>query len=304
MRCLNKLPANLMPAITTLLVLSLCAGAIRAADQPKATGAKKVAAKANAAKSDAAPQKPKTALVMLGYKAKFHTRPEQVDAFAGLIAGYCHLAANFSDNPADFSVDNIRKYDVVILWSSLSTTGQKERPTQTALENVFQAVEAGTPVLALHGGIFHAAQQVDGSPEIEEKIGARYALGIHYPYQKFTIQIDKAHPITAGISDFDVLDEPYRIDMLAPDAEILATFDPKRTTVHPLSWGNNDKLKQEILLSHQWAEKTTKAPVIYVRTLGKGKIVVNTLGHDEASLRNPSVRALTMQSIQWLLSGK
>jgi hypothetical protein len=29
--------------------------------------------------------------------------------------------------------------------------------------------------------------------------------------------------------------------------------------------------------------------------------VVNALGHDEQALRDPSVRALTIQSIEWLL---
>jgi type 1 glutamine amidotransferase len=55
-------------------------------------------------------------------------------------------------------------------------------------------------------------------------------------------------------------------------------------------------------LSHQWGEKTAQAPVLYTRVLGKGKMVVNILGHDEQSLRNPAVRALYEQSLNWLFT--
>jgi type 1 glutamine amidotransferase len=83
-----------------------------------------------------------------------------VDAFAGLLTGYCKLAANFSDDPADFTVENIRKYDLVVLCSAIRPNAQKENVTKTALENVFKAVEAGTPLLSVHGGVYNTT--IDG----------------------------------------------------------------------------------------------------------------------------------------------
>jgi type 1 glutamine amidotransferase len=304
MRLQNTFPAKLITAIVALFILSIITGAFRAADQPKAGGpggkSGVTASKASGANSA---QKRKTALVMLGTRDNWHMKPEQVDALAGLLTGYCQLAAHFSDNPADFTVENIRKYDVVVLWSAFALNAQKEAPTKGALENVFKAVEAGTPLLSVHGGVYNTS--IDGSPEIEEKIGCKYVKGPHFPYQEFKVKIDKAHPITEGVSDFLVMDEAYRLEMLDPSAEILASYDARLVTKGSLDQpGMKEEQKEAMRLSHQWGEKTAQAPVLYTRVLGKGRIVVNILGHDGEALRNPSVRALTEQSLRWLFTNQ
>jgi type 1 glutamine amidotransferase len=279
MRLQSKFDIKLVCFTAALICLSLSLGALRAADQP---------------------QQRHSALVMMGTYDTYHMKPEQVEAVADLLAGYCKLAANFSDNPADFTFENARKYDVIILFSALSRDAQGERPTKTALENVFRAVEAGTPLLTIHGGVNITTR--DGGPNIEEKIGCRYAKGSHYPYQRLTVKIDKTHPITQGMEDFVVLDEPYRLDVIASDADILASYDPRVVNMSSLLVPNlPEARKAAVVLSHQWAEKTAQAPVLYTRMLGKGKIVMNFLGHDEQTLRNPSFRTLTEQSLQWLL---
>ncbi len=78
------------------------------------------------------PQQRKTALVMLGSVDTWHVSPEQVDAVAGLLTGYCKLAAHFSDRPADFTFENARRYDVIILFAALSPDGRNARPTRAA----------------------------------------------------------------------------------------------------------------------------------------------------------------------------
>ena len=44
-----------------------------------------------------------------------------------------------------------------------------------------------------------------------------------------------------------------------------------------------------------------RAPLMYVKQLGAGKICVNAMGHDGAALRNPGFRQLTVQAVNWLL---
>jgi type 1 glutamine amidotransferase len=289
MRLQNKLAVKMIAAIATLLALAVGTGSLRAAKQPKAGGAKSVTAASKTGGANRA-QKRKTALVMLGTRDNWHMAPEQVDALAGLLTGFCKLAANFSDDPADFTVENIRKYDVVILWSAFALNAQKEAPTKGALENVFKAVEAGTPLLSVHGGVYNTS--IDGSPEIEEKIGCKYVKGPHFPYQRFNVKIEKAHPITEGVADFKVMDEAYRLEMLDPQAEILASYDARSVNLGSLYQpGMKEEQKADMRLNHQWAEKTAQAPVLYTRVLGKGRIVVNILGHDEQALRNQIGRA-------------
>lgn len=283
MRLLSRVDARLVSFMTFMVILLVSMEGLRAEDQPA---------------------KRHSALVMMGTYDTYHMSPEQVEAVSGLLTGYCKLAAHFSDNPADFTFENIRKYDVVILVSGLSRVDDNKGPTKTALENVFRAVEAGTPLLAIHGG-FHITTR-DGGPEIQEKIGSKYNEASHYPYQRFTIELDQTHPITQGVENFQALDEPYLLDMIASDANILASYDPRRVAKASLLFDSDasEERRKAHTLSHEWAEKNARASVLYTRELGQGKIVVNFLGHDEQTLYNPSYRILTEQSLQWLMGSR
>jgi type 1 glutamine amidotransferase len=282
MKLQDKLTAMLIPAAVALALLSVSTGALCAADQPKQR---------------------KSALVMLGNVDTWHIGTEQIDAVAGLLTGYCNLAANFSDNPADFTFENARKYDVIILYAALSPDAQNQQHTKEALQNIFRAVEAGTPLLAIHGGIHNAT--VYGGTEINEKIGSTYVNAAHFPYQRFNIKVAKGHPITAGVSDFRVSDEPYLIEMSARDAQILASYDARVVSISsPFRPGLAGASRDSLLLNHKWAEKTAESPLMYARTLGKGRIVMNALGHDGEALRSPVYRTLTQQSLDWLFGGR
>jgi hypothetical protein len=242
----------------------------------------------------------RTALVMLGGKDTWHLRPEQVDAFAGLLTGHCELAATFSDRAADFTFEHIRRHDLIVLYSALQPTAANRTPTKAALEEILRAVEAGTALLALHGGIF--SPTMDGSPELARRVGAIY-VGPHYPYQRIPVKIAAAHPITAGVADFTVLDEPYRLELTAPGAVVLATYDARRIAVGSAAAPNTPPARREqILASHTWAEQNPRAPLLYTHTLGRGRIVAHALGHDEAALRHPALRTLVAQSVRWLLA--
>lgn len=282
MKLQDKLTAKLIPVAVALALLSVSTGALCAADQPKQR---------------------KSALVMLGNVDTWHIGTEQIDAVAGLLTGYCNLAANFSDNPADFTFENARKYDVIILYAALSPDAQNQQHTKEALQNIFRAVEAGTPLLALHGGIHNAT--VYGGAEINEKIGSKYVNAAHFPYQRFNIKVAKGHPITAGVSDFRVSDEPYLIEMSARDAQILASYDARVVSISsPFRPGLAGASRDSLLLNHKWAENTAESPLMYARTLGKGRIVMNALGHDGEALRSPAYRTLTQQALDWLFGGR
>ena len=304
-------PHHLRHAIrlALLLVFPFTAASLDAAEQ-----ADSAVAKPNAASSKPYfnPWTRKTALVMLGTKDSWHMRLEQVNAFAGLLTGFCKLSPHFSSVPEDFTFDNIRKYDVVVLYTALADYSRKkdENVTKTALENIFQAVQAGTPLLSFHGGIYNTS--IDGRPkeipagpevhEIERQVGAKYFFDLHYPFQEFKINISKEHPITKGVTDFMVADEIYMLDILDPAAEILATYDAR--SVKKSDPEKPSPKKQMIIDSIALGNARPQAPALYARTYCKGKIVVNILGHNEQSMCNPSVIKLYQQSFDWLFSGK
>ena len=73
---------------------------------------------------------------------------------------------------------------------------------------------------------------------------------------------NRDHPLTRGLDDFEVVDELYLMKMLAP-VEVLA-----ETEFTGEASGFVDA---------RWDEKSV--PVLYLRQLGTGAILYNTLGH-------------------------
>ena len=82
-----------------------------------------------------------------------------------------------------------------------------------------------------------------------------------------------AHPITAGIRDFELNDERYSKLRVSPDSEQLA-----------------------------WHEfEGDRHPVLWAHRHGDARIVYDALGHDAASYDSPEHRAILRNAVAWLL---
>jgi type 1 glutamine amidotransferase len=82
---------------------------------------------------------------------------------------------------------------------------------------------------------------------------------------------DKKHPITKGITDFEIIDEGYG------GTEIRPTVHPVLSTDSP----HNGPL------------------VCWTNSYGKSRIVALTLGHDKQAWANPSFIQVLSQAIIW-----
>jgi type 1 glutamine amidotransferase len=84
--------------------------------------------------------------------------------------------------------------------------------------------------------------------------------------------VDPNNPITAGMKDFDVIDETYTNFFVNSDVHVFLTAD------HPDA-------------SHQlaWTWKYKNSPVVYLE-----------LGHDHVVFDNPNYRRLVERSILWV----
>lgn len=80
-----------------------------------------------------------------------------------------------------------------------------------------------------------------------------------------------AHPIVAGITDFDIEDEVYGFLDLEDDVCGLL-FSPHGGVDHPLLWA---------------------------RQLDTGRVVYDALGHHVTSLKHPDHRAIVGRSARW-----
>lgn len=110
----------------------------------------------------------------------------------------------------------------------------------------------------------------DPFPELRAMLGGHF-LG-HPEQQDVAVEVtDPGHPITAGVPDFTVYDEPYDLDV-DEDVHVVAQMD------HPDSGD---------------------VPVAWAKRYGRGRVAYCSLGHTEAALRDDAVRALVGRSARW-----
>jgi len=165
-------------------------------------------------------------------------------------------------------------YKVIIL-----NFGYWEVPqlSDRAKQNLLDYVKKGGGLMPLH----FACSSYQDWKEYAELIGRVWVKGTagHGPQGTFTVKIvDKEHPITAGMSDFDTNDELYA--KLDGDAEI-----------HVLATADSD-----------WSGKTE--PLLFVKKYGKGNVVHNLLGHDVPSRDYPEYAKLIVRGAEFAATGK
>ncbi|GAB3597758.1 ThuA domain-containing protein [Microbacterium tumbae] len=139
------------------------------------------------------------------------------------------------------------------------------------------AVAAGKGVVAVHGANIMGMRDDGGldpawAPHFAT-IGNRYlSHGPGHHEGRHTIEIVAEHPVTAGVTDFELFDEYYEFELADEDVQILAQRRRADGAV---------------------------IPVMYAREVGAGRVVYLALGHDMRSWGEPSFRRLVIQSLQW-----
>ena len=233
-----------------------------------------------------------TALLIMGGDA-YHNKEEHYEELAGLMAGPGGLNLTLTDDLPGQTRESMSRYDLLVLWA---TMGQ---PPSEPIDALFDVVRAGTPLLGIHAAPY-TVRMVEGGPQA---IGASYIKRFpHLPYQDIQVNLyDREHPITAGVDDFAITDELYCLDELTPDVTVLAGYNGRAAGApYRLREGQAPDPRHEE--AHAWRKQQPRAPLVYVKPLGQGKICVNALGHDGQAIANSGFRALTVQAVRWLLS--
>jgi len=83
--------------------------------------------------------------------------------------------------------------------------------------------------------------------------------------------VDKEHPITKGVEDFEIHDETYNDYYTDPDVEVLLSTD------HP----KNDP------------------ELAWVKEYGQSRVFYFMLGHDAKAWSNPAFRKIVLNGIRW-----
>jgi hypothetical protein len=197
--------------------------------------------------------------------------------FFTLFEGYDdieYVEARLKDDSEIFEDISGWDYDVIVFFNMTQKISPKRQ------ENFKKLVKDGVGVVALH----HCMGSYQQWPEYTKIIGGRYNLkaseqdGVKYEAStykhdaNFTVHIeDSKHPITRGLSDFEVHDETYKKCSFEKDNHLLLT------TNHPDS----------------------DAEIGWVRKYGKGKVCLIMVGHGPSVYANPSYRQLVARAIRW-----
>lgn len=160
--------------------------------------------------------------------------------------------------------------DVYLLYTA---GGQFATGQQQALAD---AVRAGKGLVGVHGADI-LGWKGDGLDPADrplfELLGNRYlSHGPGHHEGRHKIEIVAEHPITAGLSDFELFDEYYEFELADEAVTVLAQRHRGDGVV---------------------------IPVLYTREYGAGRVVYLALGHDMRSWGEPPVRALVRQALRW-----
>ncbi len=170
-----------------------------------------------------------------------------------------------SDRLDDLKAPSIGKYDVVLFYGS---GGNFTDPAQET--GLHEFVSGGGGLVGVH-----ATDAFKKSDVYWRLLGGRF---IGHGGGKFTIRIlDKKHPITAPMDDFEIIDETYR-DQYHPEFKL-----------HGL--GRIDRgAEQQTMIWHQ--------------TVGKGRVFNTTLGHGREAFNNKHFQRLVVRGLYWAAGRK
>jgi len=163
------------------------------------------------------------------------------------------------------SATALEAYDVIafLIYTRPTIPGQGQ-------ENLLNYVKGGKGLFVQHLASASFAEW----EEFGKLCGRKWVMGAsgHGPRSVFKSNIvNKEHPITAGLSDFDTDDELY--------AKLQGTG------------------KIEVLVSAEsdWSKKTE--PLVFTSKYGQGRVIYNAYGHDRKALMTPNVQKIIARGV-------
>jgi len=168
----------------------------------------------------------------------------------------------------------LKQYDVIVFTICSRRISEISGQAQ---ENLLNYVKDGKGFFVQH----LATASFPKWEEFGKLCGRKWVMGTsgHGPRSVFEAKVvDKEHPITAGLSNFETDDELY--------AKLQGTGD-----IHVLVEADSD-----------WSKKTE--PLVFTLSYGKGRVVQNAFGHDRKALMTPSVQKIINRGVEWAATGK
>jgi uncharacterized protein len=170
--------------------------------------------------------------------------------------------------------DRADAYDVIVLydmWQPITDEAKTDfiaRLTQgkglVGLHHALASYQTWDDYRAILGGRYHLKPRVVDGLEVP---GSTYRHDVQFRVNV----LDRTHPVTRGLEDFDIHDETYGgFEVLAGAKPLLGTTEPSSGPVIA------------------WHQEYAGARVVYIQ-----------LGHDRIAYENPNYERLIAQAIRW-----
>lgn len=165
-------------------------------------------------------------------------------------------------------------YDVLVDYLTDSTLTSDQRNALISFVSDgggYLGIHCAADITSTHDGSGGIDHRDEPFPELRELLGGHF---IGHPEQStFGVDIvDADHPVTVGVEDFDVFDEPYTVDYDENEIRVLARMD------HP---------------------DLDDFPVAWVRTHGDGNVCYASLGHTAEAFDDEQYRRLLRNAVRW-----
>ena len=165
--------------------------------------------------------------------------------------------------------EKMHAYSLIVQIFTMSTITREQE------HGLLEAIKGGVGFAGWHGGMADAFRN---STEYQFMVGGQWVAhpGNIIPYRVNVT--DRDHPITAGLSDFDMHSEQYYMHV-DPSIRVLATttFSAEHCP---------------------WIEGTVM-PVTWTKMWGKGRVAYSSVGHVVSDFEVPEARELVQRGMIW-----
>jgi len=227
-----------------------------------------------------AEEKPIRLLIVTGQDYPGHKWRETTPVVRSILSQKDYFDIHVCEDFEIFAASPEQRYDAAIVhfcnWES-------PMPSVAAREGFAHFAASGKGLVVLHFtcGAFREwpNYQTLAWPEFEKIVGRVWDTSkTHDPYQKFQVKVvNKEHPITRGLQDFETTDELYFCLQGAPKIDVLLT-------------------------AHSTVTKQDE-PMGFILNYESGRVFHTPLGHDVRSFQSPGVTALLQRACEWAATG-
>ena len=184
---------------------------------------------------------------------------------------------NTTTRPETLKFEDLEPYDALLMnWNSWPENDI--RWPGAAEQGLLKFVEEGGGLVYFHS----ASSAFYDWPEFRQISTGTWILDStwHGPVSLAEVSVlDTDHPITKGLSDFNILDELWINAWQNGSFEVLG-------------------------MASDTEEDSGEQPAIGVKEYGSGRIFHTILGHDVTAMRNPGFRSLLLRAAEWASTGQ